>query len=179
MNEHSDLVQNARKLAEEIWCAGKIGSPVDRTPAMLRTLADIVEAYDKEPRFDENLKAIKEQFDSLDRRIGVQIVNEELHAACVGCHREIEAVIAPGGYRTNSALHGASWDKLHAVDHLAQRAVKLADEAKVGAVGDCDECVKASLVRDAIRQLDTTDKAEWVDLDEFKAADADEAKGGA
>lgn len=167
MNEHSELVKEARDLAfiNDAW-AGPAGEFRDVTQrnhkavaTTLRRLATIVEAHDKAPRFAANIKAIREQIDALERRSGGQAVNAELLAACKACDEVIAMFIAEYPCRDRDM-----WAELRAAGDLAKRTVENAD-----AVDDCDECVKANLVRDAVRQLDTTGEAEWVDLDEFKA----------
>lgn len=90
-NKHAELIREARELAGKLdgftavpFTGGRPGGTVTHTPptddvcyhssTMLIALVEIIEEQDKQPRFDENLKAIKEQLDDIERRIGVQDV---------------------------------------------------------------------------------------------------------
>ena len=100
MNDNSELVTEARELAEKLdktIVRGELDGHfelIERMAPLLRTLADIVEAYDKQPSFDENLAAIREQLDALDRRIGQQAVNDEAVEACRTCDEVIADLLS-------------------------------------------------------------------------------------
>lgn len=154
MNDHAELLKDARELAK------KIGSgEYDRIywvtdSEMLRTLADIVEQQDKPPDINAELLAACRTCDA-NNRPKVDAF-DELVVACRVCDETIEAFagILHEGIYPNKPM-SSEWINVRTAGYLAKQAVENAD--------------KANLVKDARRQLDTIDEEDWIDLDEFKA----------
>lgn len=129
MTDHSELLKEARELGNFRDETGTVRD-YKRATALYK-LADIVEAYDKQPSFDENFKALKEQLDDLDRRLGQSTVNDELLAACRTCAEVIEYTITLE--MSPFPFNDQDRSKLSAACHLAKRAVENADKLKGGA----------------------------------------------
>ena len=134
MADHSKLIVEARQLADKLDRANLhlIACRTDAT--MIRALVKIVQAYDTQPSFDKNLKALKAALDRLERRIGCQVVNEELLAACRTSNEAIRAFIGNWDvHLIDKRPSTEDWIKLDAARHLAKRAVEEADKLKGGA----------------------------------------------
>ena len=144
MNDHIELVKEARRLADILEHSTLAFYACGGAARTFRTLADIVAAHDAVIHVDG--RQFMEVFD-------------EAVAACRTCDEEIEHVL------DNVAFSNETDDepRLRAAGHLAKRAVELADKA-------AEERVKASLVKAAVHQIESGDN-DFRDADECQAED--------
>lgn len=171
MSDHSELLKDARELVDEVARIPPKPPPyrnlLEECASIMHLLVGVVEEHGKQqPTFDELL------------------------AAGRTCEETIKMFIAEYPCRQRDI-----WAELRAAGHLAKRAVEDADKVTFRESSlhihsptmpqgppctddECEECVKASLARDAVRQIKTGDN-DFVDLDKFKAAEADKLEGGA
>lgn len=149
MTDHTELLKDARELANNVD---------DDSALVIWNLAGIVEARDKR---DAALEGRIERY--LETKL---LTVDGLVAACKRCVEMIGIFtvghpILPSASCTDEPT-GDDWINLEAARRLAKQAIEKADTLK------SEDEVKASLVADAVAQIETGDN-DFMDADEFKA----------